>query len=486
MAAPSGLLLQLGVIAAVIDAPAGHEDNGGKPGACGPVGHNGSMAELPRRAVARTARLAALPLGFAGRTAVGVGRRMGGAPAEAVMTDVQQRTAEQVFRTLGDLKGGAMKMGQALSILESALPEDVAAPYRAQLTRLQDSAPPMSAATVHSVLAAELGPKWRKQLVEFDDDPAAAASIGQVHHGRWSDGREVAVKVQYPGAGEALMGDLRQIARLARTFGGLVPGVDIKPLIAEMQDRLAEELDYTLEAEAQQAFADEFRDDPSFFVPQVVANTDKVLVSEWIESRASLARLIAEGSQEERNHYGNLYARFLFAGPARLGMLHADPHPGNFRVLPTDDGSLGGIGIVDFGAVARLPEKSLPRTIGSLIRIAMYDAYADVLEGLRAEGFVKPRITIDPDELRDYLSPFIEPARTETFAFSRAWMRGQFQRLQDPRQPGSTLALRLNLPPSYLLIHRVWIGSIGVLCQLEAELPFRGMLEDALPGFAEE
>jgi predicted unusual protein kinase regulating ubiquinone biosynthesis (AarF/ABC1/UbiB family) len=443
------------------------------------------MSELPRKAVARTARLAALPLGFAGRRAVGVGRRIGGAPAEAVMTDVQQRTAEQLFRTLGDLKGGVMKLGQALSVLESALPEEFAAPYRNQLTRLQDSAPPMSAATVHHVLASELGTSWRKKLVEFDDDPAAAASIGQVHRGRWSDGREVAVKVQYPGAGEALMSDLRQISRVARTFGGMVPGIDIKPVVAELQARVAEELDYRLEADAQQTFADAFRDDPDFRVPEPVAHSDKVLVSEWIESPASLARLIAEGTPEERNHYGYLYVRFLFEGPARAGMLHADPHPGNFRVLPTETGGLGGIGVVDYGSVARLPEKSLPRSIGSLIRIAMYDDYHDVLEGLRAEGFVKPHITIDPDELRAYLSPFIEPARSETFAFSRDWMREQFQRIQDPRQPGSTLALRLNLPPSYLLIHRVWIGSIGVLCQLGAELPFHEILTEALPGFAE-
>jgi predicted unusual protein kinase regulating ubiquinone biosynthesis (AarF/ABC1/UbiB family) len=415
-----------------------------------------------------------------------MGRRIGGASADAVMFDVQQRTAEQLFKTLGDLKGGAMKMGQALSILESALPEELAAPYRAHLTRLQDSAPPMSATTVHHVLATELGTSWRKKLVEFDDNPAAAASIGQVHRGRWADGREVAVKVQYPGAGEALMADLRQISRVARTFGGMVPGIDIKPLIAELQARVAEELLYTLEADAQQGFADAFRDDPEFFVPAVVAHTDKVLVSEWIDSKASLARLIAEGTQEERNHYGSLYIRFLFEGPARAGMLHADPHPGNFRVLPTEDGSMGGIGIVDYGAVARLPEKSLPRTIGSLIRIATYDDYRDVLEGLRAEGFVKQNITIDPAELREYLGPFVEPARPETFKFSRGWMREQFQRLQDPRQPGSTLALKLNLPPSYLLIHRVWVGSIGVLCQLEAELPFRAILTEALPGFAED
>ena len=449
------------------------------------------MPDLPRRTVARTARLAALPLGFAGRTAVGMGRRIGGAPADAVMTEVQQRTAEQVFRTLGELKGGAMKMGQAMSIFESALPEEIAGPYRAQLTRLQDSAPPMSASVVREVLARELGPRWRKMLVEFDDNPAAAASIGQVHRGRWADGREVAVKVQYPGAGEALRADLRQIARLAKTVGGVLPGIDVRALVDELQERVTEELDYTLEAEAQEAFAVEFDSDPDVFVPHVVTGTRSVLVSEWVESRSSLARLIAEGSQQERDHYAERYVRFLFAGPARTGMLHADPHPGNFRILPHDDGDagssgLGGLGVVDYGAVARLPERELPRSIGRLMRIAMLDDYDEVLNSLRHEGFIRPHIRIDPAELRDYLGPFIEPARTERFKFSRAWMRGQFQRLNDPREPGYTMTLRLNLPPSYLLIHRVWIGSIGVLCQLEAEAPFRDILDSSLPGFAED
>jgi predicted unusual protein kinase regulating ubiquinone biosynthesis (AarF/ABC1/UbiB family) len=375
-------------------------------------------------------------------------------------------------------------MGQALSIMESALPEELAAPYRAQLTRLQDSAPPMSAATVHSVLAQELGAGWRKDLVWFDDNPTAAASLGQVHRGRWHDGRDVAVKIQYPGAGEALMSDLRQIGRLARTVGSVVPGIDIKPLVAELQARVAEELDYRLEAEAQQAFAEGFRDDPDIFVPPVVAGTDKVLVSEWLTSESSLARLIAEGTQEQRDHYGQLYVRFLFAGPSRVGMLHADPHPGNFRILPGPDGSLGKLGVVDFGAVARFPEHHLPVAIGSLMRIAMLDAYDEVLDALRAEGFVKPNIRVDPVDLRDYLGPFIEPARQDTFAFSRSWMREQFQRLNDPRQPGYTMMLKLNLPPSYLLIHRVWLGGIGVLSQLEAEMRFREILEESLPGFA--
>ncbi len=443
------------------------------------------MTDLPRRTAARTARLAALPVAFAGRKALGVGRRIGGAPAEAVLSDVQQRTAEQIFRTLGDLKGGAMKMGQALSIFESALPEAVIGPYREQLTRLQDSAPPMTAATVHGVLARELGPRWRDQLVELDDNPAAAASIGQVHRGRWHDGREVAVKIQYPGAGDALRADLRQISRLARPFSVLLPGIDVKPLVEELQARVSEELDYGLEAEAQRVFAAEFRDDPDFVVPDVVHNTAAVLVTEWMDSTGSLARLISDGTQEERDHYGTLYVRWLFSGPERTGMLHADPHPGNFRILPRAPGELGGLGVVDFGAVARLPERALPRTMGSLIRIASIDDYDQVLAALREEGFVKPGIKIDPAELREYLSPFVEPAKSESFRFSREWMRTQFTRINDPRQPGYTLTLRINLPPAYLLIHRTWVGGIGVLCQLEASAPFRALLTESLPGFAD-
>src|SRR6187200_3126695 len=135
------------------------------------------MSELPRKAVARTARLAALPLGYAGRTALGLGRRIGGASAESVLTDVQQRTAEQLFRTLGELKGGAMKFGQALSILEAALPEEMAAPYREHLTKLQDSAPPMPTQTVRDLLSADLGSDWKRELVWLDGGPTAAASI---------------------------------------------------------------------------------------------------------------------------------------------------------------------------------------------------------------------------------------------------------------------------------------------------------------------
>ena len=153
--------------------------------------------------------MAALPVSYAGRTALGFGKRVGGKPAEAVAAELQQRTAEQMFKVLGELKGGAMKVGQALSVFEAALPEEFAAPYRATLTKLQDAAPPLPAETIHRILADELGDDWRDRFAEFSDIPAAAASIGQVHKATWHDGRVVAVKVQYPGVAQSIDSDTR-------------------------------------------------------------------------------------------------------------------------------------------------------------------------------------------------------------------------------------------------------------------------------------
>src|SRR6202158_3163231 len=142
---------------------------------------NIKVSDVPKNPVTRAAKMARLPIGLAGRTAIGVGKRIGGRPAEMIAQEIQQRTADQVFRTLGELKGGAMKMGQALSIFEAALPPELAGPYRATLTKLQESAPPLPARSVHRVLSQDLGEDWRDNFAEFSDAPAAAASIGQVH-----------------------------------------------------------------------------------------------------------------------------------------------------------------------------------------------------------------------------------------------------------------------------------------------------------------
>ena len=406
-----------------------------------------------------------------------LGKRLTGRPTDEVATEFQQRTAEQLFKVLGDLKGGAMKLGQALSVFEAAMPEELAAPYRDALTRLQDDAPPLPAPIVHKVLSSQLGPAWRAHFLTFDDAPAAAASIGQVHRATWSDGRPVAVKVQYPGAGRALLSDLNQLSRLGRVFGILSPGLDIKPLLQELRERVAEELDYRLEAQSQHTFAKAYAGDPDIFVPDVLAGADRILVTEWVEG-TPLSAILRSGTREQRDGVGLLYVRFLFSGPARAGLLHADPHPGNYRLLA--DGRLG---VLDFGAVNRLPD-GFPPAIGKLLNLALRGDREAVVDGLRAEGFVNPGHDVDADELLAYLSPFLDPARRETFHFSRAWLREQATRVGDPRTPAGALARQLNLPPSYLLIHRVWMGGIGVLSQLDACGPFRREMRRWLPGLA--
>jgi len=446
------------------------------------------MSDLPRNAVARTAKLATLPLGLAGRATLGLGKRVVGAPAAAVANEVQQRTAEQLFRVLGELKGGAMKFGQALSVFEAALPEELAGPYRGALTKLQENAPALPAATVHKVMAQSFGPQWRSHFTSFSDSPAAAASIGQVHRAVWSDGREVAVKVQYPGAGKALLGDLNQLGHISRLFGVLVPGMDVKPLLAELKERIAEELDYAAEADNQRRYAGGYADDPDILVPAVVAQQGTVLVTEWIDG-IPLSKVISGGTPEQRDRAGQLLLGFLYSGPGRVGLLHADPHPGNFRLLPAEGADAADgpwrLGVLDFGAVNRLPE-GMPPAIGTAVRYALQDDADEVVRILTGEGFVRPGVTMQPQEALDYLAPLLDPLRTETFTYSRAWLRDQGAHLSNRGNPAASLGRRFNLPPAYMLIHRVSLGTLGILCQLGSTFAVREVLEPCLPGLRPE
>ncbi|HVF19408.1 MAG TPA: AarF/UbiB family protein [Mycobacteriales bacterium] len=435
------------------------------------------MSDIPRRAVTRTAKLASLPIGMAGRATIGLGKRLGGRPAEIVATELQRRTAEQIFVVLGELKGGAMKLGQALSVMEAALPEELAGPYRAALTKLQEAAPPLPVAQVHEVLRTELDPEWRKAFLDFRDVPSAAASIGQVHRGTWHDGRPVAVKVQYPGAGPALLSDLTQLGRLARMFSVLAPGLDIKPLVAEMKERVAEELDYVQEAQSQAAFAAAYDGDPHILVPKVVAGSERVLVTEWVDG-TPLSTIIRDGTTAQRDHAGLRLARFLYDSPARVGLLHADPHPGNFRVL--DDGRLA---VIDFGAVARLPG-GMPRGLGEIARAVADRDAVRVEELFRREGFLPPDAVVPPGAVLEYVGPALESVVVEEFTFSRGWLRHEAVRVGDPRGAMGRLGRQMNLPPDYLLVHRVAAGTTGVLCQLGASGRYKALAEELLPGYA--
>lgn len=437
------------------------------------------MTDIPRRAITRTARLASLPLGHAGRAAIGLGKRVGGQSAEAVAAEIQLRTAEQLFSVLGQLKGGAMKFGQALSVMEAAMPEELVAPYRATLTKLQEAGPAMPTATVHGILTRELGPRWRTaKFIEFEDVPVAAASIGQVHRARWRDGREVAVKIQYPGAGPALLSDLAQLARIARVAGAVLPGIDVKPITDELTARMSEELDYRIEAKYQRAFARAFRGDEDVVVPDVLIESEFVLVSEWIEG-TPLAAVIRDGTPEQRDEAATLYLEFLLRGPNRARMLHADPHPGNFRI--TADGRLG---VLDFGAVNRLPD-GLPVAIGELVTACLAGDAEALAAGLAHEGFLRPGTHVAPESLQRYLARFLEPLRHEEFLVDRRWLRSVSASIRDPRTPDFLVGTKLNLPPGYLLIHRVWLGGIGVLAQIGGRIPLRELMCAHLPGIDE-
>ena len=256
-----------------------------------------------------------------------------------------------------------------------------------------------------------------------------------------------------------------------------MPGLEVKPLLAELRDRVAEELDYRLEAAAQEAFAAAYAADPDVCVPRVVSVSDHVLVTEWLDG-TPLATIIADGTTAQRDRAGIMLIRFLFSGPARVGLLHADPHPGNFRLLA--DGRLG---VLDFGAVDRLPD-GFPPIFGTMLRL-MHEGgdLAKLEDELRSHGYLRDGVSVDLTALRAFLTPLAEPSRAESFRFSREWLRTETMQASALRS--SSVLRRLNLPPSYLPIHRVLASGLGVLCQLECEVPFRAEVLRWMPGYAD-
>jgi predicted unusual protein kinase regulating ubiquinone biosynthesis (AarF/ABC1/UbiB family) len=272
------------------------------------------------------------------------------------------------------------------------------------------------------------------------------------------------------------MADFNQLSRFAKLFSRISPGLDVKPLLAELRERVSEELDYALEADAQRQFAAAYDGDPDILVPKVVASAPKIVVSEWIGG-TPLSRIIASGTQEQRDRAGLLLAVLHFSAPQRCGLLHADPHPGNFRLMPDYR-----LGVLDFGAVARLPNGT-PEPLGRITRLVLSGDVEAVMSAMQAENFIRPGITIHAEKVMNYLRPILEPLAEPEFTFTRKWMREQAQRIGDPRNEAARVGRSLNLPPEYLLLHRVTLGSIGVLCQLGATAPYRQVAERWQPGF---
>ena len=377
---------------------------------------------LPAGGLRRTGRLAALPLWHAARTAAAATR------LSRLATDqVAARTAEQLFGTLGELKGGAAKLGQAMSVFEAAMPEEVAAPYRSALRRLTDAAPPMPAETANRVIAADLGAAfgagWRDRLIAFDDTPRAAASIGQVHRGRWRDDRshvvDVAVKVQYPGVGQALRSDLRQARLLARVMARLTR-LNVTGLADELALRIIEELDYEREGRVQSEVAAAFAD----HIPKVIA-----------QARAA-------GVREPRG-------RTRVTVPA---VYAATP-----RVL-----------------ITRWP-------FGQLAAAVLAGDGPTAVRLARQVGALPSGRELDERLVVELLHPMVATAAVDTFTYSRPWLRGLMALFTEPR---FAPALRNLTPPrEYALVWRATLSAAGLFAQLGATVPTRGFHLAYSPGF---
>jgi predicted unusual protein kinase regulating ubiquinone biosynthesis (AarF/ABC1/UbiB family) len=285
------------------------------------------------------------------------------------------------------------------------------------------------------------------------------------------------VKIQYPGAGEALVADLDTLKVLTPVMHAAVPGLDAAQLFAVLRAHLADEVDYVREADAQRAFADAYRDDPDLLVPDVVAVQGKVLVTRWVDG-TPLSRVIAAGSRNERDRAGLLLVRLLASGPVRARRVHGDPHPGNFRLL--DDGRLA---VLDFGSTEAMPG-GWPSRLGPLLA-AGRDADARELHGIAASaGLLRPD-HVSATDLLALLDPYVEPLRAPTYRFTRAWLQQQTWRTSDPFSALARTQRRLTVPPRHLLLLRVVSGLVGVLCSLEATVPVDGEVRRWLPGYGD-
>lgn len=294
----------------------------------------------------------------------------------------------------------------------------------------------------------------------------------------WSDGREVAVKIQYPGADEALRADLKTMQRLVGVFKQLAPGADVQGVVDELIERTEMELDYRLEAENQRAFAKAYQDHPHFAVPRIVASAPKVVIQEWMQG-IPMAEIIRHGTTEQRDLMGTRLLELTFDAPRQLGMLHGDAHPGNFMLLPD-----GRMGVIDFGAVAPLPD-GLPVELGMTIRLARDKNYDLLLPTMEKAGFIQKGQQVSVRDIDDMLRQYVEPVEVEVFHYTRKWLQKMSAIEIDRSVSQIRTARQMDLPPKLVIPMRVIMSVAAILCQLDAHVPIKALSEELVLGFAE-
>lgn len=393
----------------------------------------------------------------------------------AIDRETELRTATQVAERLGNMKGALMKLGQMASYLDEGLP----APLRAALSQLQSNAPPMSADLAAEVIERELGAAPEHIFVEWDTDPIASASIGQVHRAVVVDPetgleRAVAVKVQYPGVDQAIDADLRNADLLGLLLQQGFSGLDPSEMVKEVKERIREELNYTLEARNQQLFADYYRGHPFIHVPEVLPalSTSRVLVTELATGKSW--NEFQYESQEAKDKAAECLFRFVFRSLYGMHAFNGDPHPGNY--LFHDDGKMT---FLDFGLVKHFSDLEMTTFIAMVKSAAFESDISQFRHVLETSGMLRPDAPVDTDDVGEYFGRFYEPVSqdreiTWTPTYASSIVRHTFDR-------SSPIAQYATVPKAFVFIQRINLGLYAILGELGATGNYRRIAEELWP-----
>jgi predicted unusual protein kinase regulating ubiquinone biosynthesis (AarF/ABC1/UbiB family) len=422
--------------------------------------------KIPTSRIARTARVSSLAAGQAARhlgtRATNIARSEEGRSAALERRHLE--AAEQIVTALGTMKGAAMKLGQVMSFLDVGLvPEENREDFQRKLAALRDAAPNVSFAGMRKVIESELGGKLSDHFSEFDADAIAAASIGQVYRARLHDGREVAVKVQYPGVGAAVRADMQNLGMILRLMKRIAPGLDVKSTAEEIRSRIYDELDYELEAANQRSLARIFKGHPFIVVPGVVSelSAEKVLVSEFVEGVGF--DTLKEADQDTRDRVGEIVFRFYFGCMYRHRQFSGDPHPGNFLQMAD-----GRVAFLDFGLFKVMPRNLIELELQS--QRAGHEGDAQRLWEIWAEGGLLKR----PDKFRPdkVLSQFLDATwwylTDEEIELEPEIATQVMIDMADPRSTHFGQMRHETLPADHIFGRRVETLTLAVLGQLRA------------------
>lgn len=378
------------------------------------------------------------------------------------------RTAEDVTRTMGDMKGAVMKVGQVLSLMAGVLPDEMAA----ELANLHSNAPPMDYHLVEEVFAREYGMSPHQLFRRFEKAPFAAASIGQVHRAELQDGTKVAVKVQYPGVREAIEHDLANVGFMISLSAVVARGLDAGPIVRDLKEGIRGELDYIREAASQQRFADAFEGHAFIRVPRVYHELSRgtVLVQELMVGKPLSHALTLP--QAERDRIGEIIYRFCFGSLYRHGLFNGDPHPGNYLLL--DDGS---VAFVDYGCVAEFADETLEgfkRIIRSLAR-GDREAWRTATEEV---GILRPGAPFTTDELYEHMHWYWAPILEEEVRFTPTLAAEMVKRNTQTGGIGGRINRHCNVPEGMVFLTRINFGLAGLMAGLNANGPWQAIVEE--------